>query len=56
MLSDIDEAGKQFNILVLKTDMAIPYTSVFLRLDCKYWSADQEKRLRAKMAEASPAH
>jgi hypothetical protein len=52
MLSMIDEAGKQFNILVLKTDMAIPYTSVFIRLDCKYWSADQEQRLRAKMAEA----
>jgi hypothetical protein len=53
MLSDIDEAGKRFHILVLKTDMAISYTSVFIRLDCKYWSADQEKRLRAKMAAGS---
>jgi len=53
MLADVDEAGKHFHILVLKTDMAIPYTSVFIRLDCKYWSAEQEKRLRAKMAEAS---
>ena len=52
MLANVDEAGKQFHVLVLKTDMAIPYTSVFIRLDCKYWSADAEKRLRAKMAEA----
>jgi len=52
IIANIDEAGKTFHILVLKTPMAIPYTSVFIRLDCKYWSADQEKRLRGKMAKA----
>jgi len=52
IISNIDEAGKTFHILVLKTTMTIPYTSVFIRLDCKYWSADQEKRLRSKMAAA----
>jgi hypothetical protein len=49
IISNIDEAGKTFRVLVLKTNMTIPYTSVFIRLDCKYWSADQEKRLRMKM-------
>jgi len=53
MLADVDEAGEHFHILVLKTDMTIPYTSVFIRLDCKYWSAEQERRLRAKMASGS---
>jgi len=53
VIANIEEAGKHFNILVLKTDMTIPYTSVFIRLDCKYWSADAELRLRGKMA-ASP--
>jgi hypothetical protein len=52
IISNIDEAGKEFHVLVLKTNMTIPYTSVFIRLDCKYWSADQEKRLRGKMAAA----
>ena len=52
IISNIDEAGKTFHILVLKTTMTIPYTSVFIRLDCKYWSAAQEKRLREKMAAA----
>jgi hypothetical protein len=57
VLASIGETGKQFHILVLKTNLAIPYTSVFIRLDCKYWSADAEKRLRAKMAVApQPAH
>jgi hypothetical protein len=50
IIANIDETGKTFRVLVLKTNMTIPYTSVFIRLDCKYWSADQEKRLREKMA------
>ena len=52
IISNIDEAGKTFHILVLKTNMTIPYTSVFIRLDCKYWSADAEARLRARMANS----
>ena len=53
IIADVDEAGKTFHVLVLKTNMTIPYTSVFIRLDCKYWTADQEKHLRAKMAASS---
>lgn len=51
IISNIDEAGRAFHILVLKTSMTIPYTSVFIRLDCRYWSADQESSLRKKMSE-----
>jgi len=49
IISKLDEAGKTFHILVLKSRMTVPYTSVFIRLDCGYWTADQEKRLREKM-------
>ena len=49
VISQIDETSKEFHILVLKTTMTIPYSSVFIRLDCKYWSADAEKRMRARM-------
>jgi hypothetical protein len=52
IIAKIDEAGRQFHVLVLKTRMAIPYTSVFFRLDCKYWSAEAETRLRSRMAAA----
>ncbi|HEX4322154.1 MAG TPA: hypothetical protein VHZ52_14675 [Acidobacteriaceae bacterium] len=52
-LKAIDKEGRTYRVLVLKTNMAIPYTSVFIRLDCKYWSTDAEKRLRAKMGTAS---
>jgi len=49
LIARVDEAGKTFHVLVLKTNMTIPYTSVFIRLDCKYWTADQERNLRSVM-------
>jgi hypothetical protein len=55
IIANIEEASTHFNILVLKTNMVIPYTSVFIRLDCKYWGADAEQRMWAKMAAAPKA-
>lgn len=49
VIAQIGETSKEFRILVLKTTMTVPYSSVFIRLDCKYWSADAEKRLRSRM-------
>ena len=51
IIGKLDEAGKTFKVLILKTNLAIPYTSVFFQLDCKYWNADAEKRLREAMAK-----
>ena len=49
ILAQLDTAGKTFKVLVIKTPLALPYTSVFLQLDCAYWNADAEKRLRNAM-------
>ncbi len=46
IIERLDEAGRIFRILVIKTNATIPYTSVFLRLDCGYWTDDAERRLR----------
>jgi D-ribose pyranose/furanose isomerase RbsD len=54
LIARVSEAGKDFRILVLKTNMAMPYTSVFLQLDCKYWGAEDEQKLRQTM-KASPS-
>jgi len=54
VIHKLDDAGQTFRILIVKTNMAIPYTSVFLQLDCKYWSADAEQRLRARMPAPAP--
>lgn len=49
LIQNVDEAGKLVNVVVLKTKLAVPYSSVFIRLNCKYWGDDAEERLRAKM-------
>ena len=46
IIKKLDEGSKLFNVLLLKSDMVIPYTSVFIELDCGYWSAEKEARLR----------
>jgi hypothetical protein len=48
----ISEAGKTYKVLVLKTNMTMPYTSVFLQLDCKYWGQEGEQKLRQAMKAA----
>ena len=49
IISRLDEAGQTFRVLIIKTDMTLPYTSVFFQLDCGYWTAEAEKRLRLSM-------
>ena len=45
----LDESSKLFNVTILKTDEVLPYTSVFLELDCGYWNDEKETRLRASL-------
>jgi L-fucose mutarotase/ribose pyranase (RbsD/FucU family) len=51
IISMLDEAGKTFNIIVLKTKLTLPYTSVFFKLECGYWTDEAEKQLRTAMAK-----
>ena len=51
VIHKLDQAAEVFRVLILKTRMTIPYTSVFLELDCGYWSADAEARLRAAISK-----
>jgi D-ribose pyranose/furanose isomerase RbsD len=53
VMTKIDEAGKTFRILFIKTTAAIPYTSVYMRLDCGYMSDEVERKIRTAMAAAS---
>lgn len=52
IIGKLDQAAPVFRILIVKTAMTIPYTSVFFELDCGYWSADAEARLREAMKAA----
>lgn len=49
----IAKASELFRIIVLKTEHVIPYSSVFLQLDCKYWSGENENLLREAIKKSS---
>jgi D-ribose pyranose/furanose isomerase RbsD len=49
LIARLDEVGRTFKIVMVKTTLAVPYTSVFLELDCGYWGPDAEAKMREKM-------
>lgn len=52
IISKLDRVAEKFRVLLIKSNMRIPYTSVFFELECGYWSADAEERLRETMQSA----
>ncbi len=46
IIAKLDQNAKVFKIAIFKSTFALPYTSVFLELDCGYWNDKSEKRLR----------
>lgn len=49
IITKLDKAGKTFKVLIIKTPLAIPYTSLFLELDCGYWGPESEMKMREAM-------
>jgi L-fucose mutarotase/ribose pyranase (RbsD/FucU family) len=52
IIDKLDQSAKLYRILIIKTEMTIPYTSIFFELDCGYWNADAEEDLRRTMQDA----
>ena len=53
IISKLDRVGEMFRVLLIKTNMRIPYSSIFFELECGYWNAQAEGRLRAAMRAGS---
>jgi D-ribose pyranose/furanose isomerase RbsD len=51
LLTLLADANRSFDVLVIRTSTALPYSSVFLELKPAYWDADSEERLRSKMQQ-----
>ncbi|MFD2257319.1 RbsD/FucU domain-containing protein [Luteolibacter algae] len=45
----MESANQNFDVLVIRTPTALPYTSVFLELQPGYWDAESEDRLRERI-------
>jgi L-fucose mutarotase/ribose pyranase (RbsD/FucU family) len=43
------DAARRFRVLIIKTPMRIPYTSVFIELGCGYWTPEAEAKLRTAL-------
>jgi hypothetical protein len=52
IIDKLDHSAQVFRILIIKTEFAIPYTSVFFELDCGYWNAEAERNLREAILNA----
>ena len=50
----IEDAAKQFNVLVIKTKTSLPYSNIYIELDSGYWNSESETALR-KSLEARDA-
>lgn len=49
IIKELDNSAKIFDVLIIKTNLSIPYTSVFFQLDCGYWNAEAENNLRTNL-------
>ncbi len=54
IIANLAQVSQNFRVLIIKTNLTLPYTSVFLQLDCAYWSEDAERRLRQSLDAHSP--
>jgi D-ribose pyranose/furanose isomerase RbsD len=45
LISTLDHAAEVFKVVIIKTNLTKPYTTIFFRLDCKYWDAEKQKML-----------
>ncbi len=48
LITRLGAVAQEFKVVVLKTTGRVPYSSVFLELDCGYWSPEQEAELRRR--------
>jgi hypothetical protein len=53
LLLKVDEAARRFHVLIIKTSMLLPYSSVFLELGCRYWTDEAERKLRTSLIASS---
>jgi L-fucose mutarotase/ribose pyranase (RbsD/FucU family) len=49
LLTLLEDANRSYDVLVIRTQSALPYSSVFLELQPGYWDAASEFRLRERI-------
>jgi hypothetical protein len=50
IIAKLDQISQVFRVLIIKSELAIPYTTIFFELGCAYWPAASETRMRKAMS------
>jgi len=51
LIARLDEAGRLYNIVIIKTPLTKAYTTTFFELDCAYWNGEQQEKLNKAMGK-----
>jgi L-fucose mutarotase/ribose pyranase (RbsD/FucU family) len=49
LMTLLEDANRSFDVLVIRTNTALPYSSIFIELQPGYWDVDSETRLRQRI-------
>lgn len=48
LIARLDSISRVFNVIILKSNLTVPYTSTFFELDCHYWDDVRQKNLEKR--------
>ena len=51
LIARLDSISSVFNVIILKSNLTIPYTSTFFELDCFYWDDVRQQELEKRFQE-----
>lgn len=49
LINRLDEVARLYRVVIIKTNLTIPYSSTFFELDCDYWDAKRQSALLNKL-------
>jgi hypothetical protein len=49
LLTVLQDVNRSFDILIIRTNTTLPYSSIFIELQPGYWDAEAEEKLRQRM-------
>lgn len=53
LIHKLDSAARLYQVVIIKTDLTVPYSSVFFELGCGYWDDVKESALRESVKSQS---
>lgn len=49
LMTLVADADRSYDVLIIRTTSALPYSSIFMELQPGYWDAESEQELRSRM-------